>query len=55
MGHDAVSAVIPGMADATEVAQAVTLATLAIPPALWTDLIDAGLIRADTPIPSETA
>ncbi len=55
MAHPAVSAVIPGMADATEVAQAVTLATLPVPPALWTDLIDAGLIRADAPTPLETA
>jgi D-threo-aldose 1-dehydrogenase len=55
MAHPAVSAVIPGMADADEVAQAVMLATFSIPPALWTDLIDAGLIRADAPIPLETA
>ncbi len=52
MAHPAVSAVIPGMADAAEVAQAASLATLALPPALWTDLIDAGLIRADAPVPS---
>ncbi|MFD1034715.1 aldo/keto reductase [Sphingomonas hankookensis] len=55
MAHPAVAAVIPGMADATELAQAVTLATLPIPPALWADLIDAGLIRADAPIPLEIA
>lgn len=56
MAHPAVDTVIPGMADATEVAQAVTLATLPLPPALWRDLIDAGLVRADAPVPSsETA
>ena len=55
MAHPAVSAVIPGMADADEVAQAATLATLPLPRALWTDLIDAGLIRADAPVPMETA
>ncbi|MDJ0278247.1 aldo/keto reductase [Sphingomonas sp. 2R-10] len=55
MAHPAVSAVIPGMADASEVAQAVTLATLPIPHALWHDLIDAGLIRADAPVLTETA
>lgn len=55
MAHPAVTAVIPGMADPAEVAQAATLATLPLPPALWTDLIDAGLIRADAPVPMETA
>ena len=55
MAHPAVTAVIPGMADAAEVAQAATLATLRLPPARWTDLIDAGLIRADAPVPMETA
>ena len=55
MAHPAVTAVIPGMADADEVTQAATLATLPLPPALWTDLIDAGLIRADAPVPMETA
>lgn len=55
MAHPVVTAVIPGMADANEVTQAATLATLPLPPALWTDLIDAGLIRADAPIPMETA
>ncbi|KQN81491.1 pyridoxal 4-dehydrogenase [Sphingomonas sp. Leaf67] len=56
MAHPAVDTVIPGMADAQEVAQAVTLATLSLPPALWHDLVDAGLVRADAPVPSsETA
>ncbi|MEH3040554.1 MAG: aldo/keto reductase [Sphingomonas paucimobilis] len=54
MAHPVVTAVIPGMADVDEVAQAATLATLPLPAALWTDLIDAGLIRADAPIPTET-
>ncbi|KQM26299.1 MULTISPECIES: aldo/keto reductase [unclassified Sphingomonas] len=55
MAHPAVTAVIPGMADVGEVAQAATLATMPLPGALWTDLIDAGLIRADAPVPMETA
>jgi len=55
MAHPAVTAVIPGMADVAEVAQAATLATLPLPAALWTDLIDARLIRADAPVPMETA
>ncbi len=55
MAHPAVTAVIPGMADPAEVAQAATLATLPLPQALWTDLIEAGLIRADAPVPMETA
>lgn len=56
MAHLAVDTVIPGMADAAEVAQSLALATLPLPPALWHDLIDAGLVRADAPVPSsETA
>jgi D-threo-aldose 1-dehydrogenase len=55
MAHPAVTAVIPGMADVGEVAQAATLATMPLPGALWTDLIDAGLVRADAPVPMETA
>lgn len=56
MAHPAVDTVIPGMADAGEVAQAAALAGLPLPPALWHDLIDAGLVRADAPVPSsETA
>lgn len=55
MAHPAVTAVIPGMADPAEVAQAAALATLPLPAALWANLIDAGLIRADAPVPKETA
>jgi len=55
MAHPAVAAVIPGMANTDEVAQATTLATMPLPAALWTDLMDAGLIRSDAPVPMETA
>ena len=41
MAHPAVDTVIPGMADADEVAQSLALAALPLPPALWHDLIDA--------------
>ncbi|WP_230636016.1 aldo/keto reductase [Sphingomonas sp. Leaf4] len=49
--HPAVAAVIPGMATAHEVADTLRLARLPLPPALWHDLIDAGLVRADAPLP----
>ncbi len=53
--HPAVAAVIPGMATPAEVADAVRLARLPLPPTLWRDLIDAGLVRADAPLPTEPA
>ena len=52
LAHPAVSAVIPGMGDAEEVAQAVALASCPVPPGLWADLIHAGLVRPDAPVPS---
>jgi D-threo-aldose 1-dehydrogenase len=56
MAHPAVDTVIPGMADREEVAQSLALAVLPLPPALWHDLIDAGLVCVDAPVPSsETA
>ena len=46
-----VVSVIPGMSSPDQVAQAVALIETSIPPALWRDLKDRGLIRADTPVP----
>lgn len=52
LAHPQVVSVIPGMNSPDQVAQAVTLIETHIPQALWRDLKDRGLIRADTPIPT---
>lgn len=52
LAHPQVVSVIPGMNSPRQVAQAVALMETHIPPALWRDLKDHGLIRADTPIPT---
>lgn len=52
LAHRQVVSVIPGMNSPRQVAQAVALIETHIPPALWRDLKDRGLIRADTPIPT---
>lgn len=52
LAHPAVASVIPGMNSPRQVAQAVALMDAAIPPALWHDLKDRGLIRADAPVPA---
>ncbi|MDP5278960.1 aldo/keto reductase [Sphingomonas sp. DG1-23] len=52
LAHPQVVSVIPGMNSPRQVAQAVKLIETHIPPALWRDLKDRGLIRADTPIPT---
>jgi len=51
LAHRQVVSVIPGMNSPGQVAQAVALIETHIPPALWRDLKDRGLIRADTPLP----
>ncbi|WP_230635685.1 aldo/keto reductase [Sphingomonas sp. Leaf4] len=51
LAHAQVVSVIPGMASPQQVTQAAALIDIAIPPALWRDLKDHGLIRADTPVP----
>ncbi|KHL25513.1 pyridoxal 4-dehydrogenase [Croceibacterium mercuriale] len=51
LAHPQVVSVIPGMNSPAQVAQAVALMDTAIPAALWRDLQDRGLIRADAPIP----
>jgi D-threo-aldose 1-dehydrogenase len=52
LAHPQVVSVIPGMNSPRQVAQAVALIDTFIPPALWSDLKDRGLIRADTPVPN---
>lgn len=51
-GHPSVVSVIPGAAHPREVARNIRTLAATIPPALWTDLRDAGLIRADAPLPN---
>ncbi len=51
LAHPQVVSVIPGMGSPAQVAQAVALMDLAIPSAMWRDLKDRGLIRAETPVP----
>jgi len=52
LAHSQVASVIPGMGSPAHVAQAVALMDCAVPSALWRDLKDHGLIRADAPIPA---
>lgn len=53
LAHPQVVSVIPGMNSPRQVAEAITLMDTAIPPSLWRDLKDRGLIRADAPIPDQ--
>ncbi|HVI99004.1 MAG TPA: aldo/keto reductase [Sphingomonas sp.] len=53
LAHPQVVSVIPGMNSPRQVAAAVALMATAIPPALWRDLKQQGLIRADAPVPEE--
>jgi D-threo-aldose 1-dehydrogenase len=51
LAHPQVLSVVPGMGTPDQVRQAVDYVRRAIPPALWTDLRAAGLIRPDAPVP----
>ena len=51
LAHPQVLSVVPGMGTPDQVRQAVDHVRRAIPPALWTDLRSAGLIRPDAPVP----
>lgn len=53
MAHPAVKSVIPGAANAREVATNVAVFERDIPAALWSDLRAEGLIRSDAPLPME--
>ncbi|MBY8827300.1 aldo/keto reductase [Hephaestia mangrovi] len=52
LAHPAVASVIPGMASPRQVQQSVELMREAVPEAFWRDLRQAGLIRADAPVPA---
>jgi D-threo-aldose 1-dehydrogenase len=51
LAHPAVAAILPGPRSAGECELNAELLRYPIPPALWTDLRDAGLLRADAPTP----
>ena len=51
LGHPAVATVCVGARSADQVLRNAALFDLPIPDALWTDLIAAGLIRSDSPLP----
>jgi D-threo-aldose 1-dehydrogenase len=50
-GHPAVASVVIGMRSPAEVADAVAMASLDIPPQLWRDLVADGLLDAEVPVP----
>jgi D-threo-aldose 1-dehydrogenase len=50
-GHPAVASVVIGMRSPAEVADAVAMASLDIPPHLWRDLVAEGLLDAEVPVP----
>lgn len=52
LSHERVVSVIPGMNSPHQVERAVTLMRLPLPAALWADLKQQGLIRADAPVPA---
>lgn len=54
VGHPAVRTVIPGAANASEVAANVAIFSQRLPDALWSDLKAAGLLRQDAPTPGGT-
>lgn len=55
LAHGRVACVVPGMADESQVAEAVRLAAVEIPQALWRDLKAQGLLHPAAPTPlSET-
>lgn len=53
LAHPAVISVIPGLASATQVNQALNWLDAPIPSAFWRDLRQAGLLRADAPVPED--
>lgn len=53
LGHPAVKTVLPGAANAAEVAANVAVLQTKIPAALWSDLLGQGLLHPDAPLPTE--
>lgn len=52
LAHPAVASVIPGARSAAEVSANIAHLAHPIPAALWAEMKDAGLIRADAPVPA---
>ena len=52
LGHPAVASVIPGASSPAQQRRNVATFTQPIPQALWAELKDEGLIRADAPVPA---
>lgn len=52
LAHPQVASVIPGARSAAEVTQNLAHYRAAVPPVLWRDLIDAGLIARNAPVPA---
>lgn len=50
--HPAISSLVIGAIHPDEVAANLSARQIQLPPALWDDLLDAGLIEADAPLPS---
>lgn len=53
LAHPAVACVIPGLRNPDEVHQTLDWFRHSIPDAFWADLLSAGLLRADAPLPQE--
>jgi D-threo-aldose 1-dehydrogenase len=51
LGHKAVVSVIPGGQAPQEVTRNAEIMAAKIPPALWAELVDDGLVRGDAPLP----
>ena len=51
LAHPAIVSVIPGARSLAEVEENVRMVEFPIPPALWAELKDSGLIAAAAPIP----
>ena len=51
IGHPAVTAVVLGAVAPDEVARNVAAASTPVPPSLWSELVAAGVLRADVPLP----
>jgi D-threo-aldose 1-dehydrogenase len=53
LGHPAVATVIPGANSPDQVTANLSLLKARIPPALWSDLKEQGLLRPGAPVPTE--
>lgn len=53
LAHPAVASILPGPRSSTEFQVNAELLNFPIPPALWADLRDAGLLRPDAPTPGD--